>query len=250
MVSIVMLLFAAGTALRRTLGLDLDVESVRAFAEGLGPAAPILFVALVAGRAFLALPSQVVLIVAGLCFGTFVGALVGGCGLMISGLALFLMARYAGRAEIEQRLGPRFGRLLDLAGRRAGALALVLGCAYPIAPLSPIQAAAGLTPMTIPLFVVGAFTGSFVRAATFAYFGDAIVGSSLTALLGATLAFLTILLIPVTFPRGRAWLHEWAQSDEGASAGPPATEAVRRAPADLRRTDPQTASSPPVDAAG
>jgi uncharacterized membrane protein YdjX (TVP38/TMEM64 family) len=248
MVLIVMLLLAAATALRRTLGLDLDVESVRAFADGLGPAAPVLFVALVAGRALLALPSQVVLIVAGLCFGTFVGALVGGTGLMLSGLALFLMARYAGRATIEQRLGPPFGRLLDLAGRRAGALALALGCAYPIAPLSPIQAAAGLTPMTVLLFVLGAFAGSFTRAATFAYFGDALVGSSLTGLVWATLAFLTILLIPLAFPRGRAWLREWARPDEVAVML--ASEAAPRAPTDLRRSDPPAASPPPVDAAG
>ncbi len=102
---------------------------MRAFAESLGPLAPLLFVLVVAARALLWLPSQVVLIAAGLCFGTGLGALVGGAGLMISGTFLFALARYAGRASVDQWVGGKLKALLDFATQRRGAVALALASA-------------------------------------------------------------------------------------------------------------------------
>lgn len=194
--------------LRHSLGLDLAPESVRALGERMGPAGPIIFVGLIAGRLFIGLPSQIVLIAAGICFGTLVGSVVGGVGLMLSGVAVFFAARHAGREAIERRLGPRLGRLLEIGGHRAGALALALGTGYPVAPLSPIQAAAGLTPMSLGLFVPAAFVGGSARAATFAYFGDALGEWSPADLLLASLAFVAIVLIPLCFPQGRAWVRK------------------------------------------
>ena len=194
--------------LRHALGLDLQPESLRALGERMGPAGPILFVGLVAGRVFVGLPSQVVLIAAGICFGTLVGSVVGGLGLMLSGVAAFFAARYAGREAVERRLGPRLGRLLEIGGHRAGALALALGTGYPVAPLSPIQAAAGLTPMSVGLFMPAAFVGGSARAATFAYFGDALGEWSPIHLLLASLAFVAIVLTPLCFPQGRGWVRK------------------------------------------
>jgi len=199
---------ATGGWARERLGIQLSVESVRAFAEGLGPAGPVLFVFVVAGRSLLALPSQVVLIAAGLCFGTSVGALVGGTGLMISGLALFLIARYAGRESIEKRIGPRARRILELASHRTGAATLAIACGYPITPLSPIQAAAGLTPMPVLNFVGAAFIGGAMRAAIFAYFGNALANPSWTSILLAGSLFVLATSIPLAFPAGRSWLRE------------------------------------------
>lgn len=193
--------------LRSSLGVELEVESIRSLAERMGPAGPILFVGLIAGRIFLGLPSQVVLIAAGVCFGTWLGSFVGGVGLMLSGIAAFFAARYAGREAVERRLGPRLGRLLEVGGHRAGAFALALGTGYPIAPLSPIQAAAGLTPMSIGLFIPAAFVGGSARAATFAWFGDAITDWSLRGAVLASLAFAGVVLLPLCFRGGRDWVR-------------------------------------------
>ena len=205
-------LVVIGDWARERLGLELEVESVRAFAEGLGAAGPILFVFLVAGRSLLALPSQVVLIAAGLCFGTLVGTIVGGTGLMISGLVLFLVARYAGRASIEKRVGPRGQRILEFASHRSGAVTLAIACGYPLAPLSPIQAAAGLTRMPIFNFVIAALVGGSIRASIFAYFGNSLVDASWTSLIGAAILFIFAAAVPLAFPRGRAWLREMFRS--------------------------------------
>jgi uncharacterized membrane protein YdjX (TVP38/TMEM64 family) len=207
-VTFVALLALLGGWTRSQLGIQLEVESVRRFAESLGPAGPILFVLLVAGRGALALPSQIVLIAAGLCFGTLVGTIIGGLGLMLSGLMLFLLTRYAGRETVDRRIGLRGRRLLDLATKRSGAFALTFVCGYPIAPLSPMQAAAGLTPMPILYFVTAAFVGGSIRALIFAYFGDALIDADWMNLVLATATFVLVMFLPLAFPRGRTWLRE------------------------------------------
>jgi uncharacterized membrane protein YdjX (TVP38/TMEM64 family) len=203
----VVAVFALGTVLRGRLGIDLDAESVRDYVLGLGPAAPVLFVAIVALRALLGLPSQVVLIAAGLCFGTALGSIIGGAGLMLSGLFLFAVARYAGRDTIERHLGPRVRNVLEFTSRGSGAVAFSLACAYPISPLSPLQAAAGWTPMPITNFFVSTFVGGMVRAGVFAYFGDALTRASWGALLAPLALFAVGVTIPICFPSGRAWLR-------------------------------------------
>jgi uncharacterized membrane protein YdjX (TVP38/TMEM64 family) len=193
---------------RERLGIALDVESVRSFANGLGPMGPFLFVLVVAGRSLLWLPSQVVLVAAGLCFGTLLGAVVGGAGLMLSGLFLFLVARYAGRDVIEKQLGPRVRGLFDFTGRRRGAIAFALACGYPVSPLSPLHAAAGWTPMSIPNFIASAFAGGMIRAAIFAYFGDGLTDASWSSLAAPLLVLAVSITLPLAFPKGRAWLRD------------------------------------------
>lgn len=195
-----------GAQLRSSLGIDFDVESVRAFAEGLGPMGPILFVGVVAMRGLLALPSQVVLIAAGLCFGTAIGTLVGALGLMLSGLAIFLGVRYAGRSSIEKRARTRMGRILDASGHRAGAVAIALGSGYPISPLSAIHATAGLTPMTVGVFMIAAFAGGLIRASIFAYFGNAITEADRTAFVYSAIGLAIVLVVPFLFEGGRRWM--------------------------------------------
>ncbi len=216
----VIVVIVIGSQAREALGIDLNVGSVRRFAEGLGPLGPVLFIGLVAFRSFLALPSQVVLIAAGLCFGTLVGTLVGATGLMLSGLMLFALARYAGQTAIEKQFGRRFGGLLQASGRRAGAFALALGTGYPVSPLSPIHAAAGLTPMPLLLFMLGAFAGGLIRASIFALFGSAITQMSATSLLVASVPFALALVAPLAHPRGRLWLRQIFDRVESADPAP------------------------------
>ncbi|MEM9174400.1 MAG: VTT domain-containing protein [Myxococcota bacterium] len=206
--AILAVVFTAGTILRNQLGIAFEAEAVRDYVLGLGPAAPILFVFIVAGRALLGLPSQLVLIAAGLCFGTGVGALVGGAGLMLSGTAVFAAARYAGRDVIEQRLGDGVQKILNFTSRRTGIVAFSLAFGYPISPLTPLHAAAGWTPMPFANFMTAAFFGGVIRAAVFAYFGNALVEASWTALLAPLAVMALILAIPLAFAEGRAWLRD------------------------------------------
>jgi uncharacterized membrane protein YdjX (TVP38/TMEM64 family) len=132
---------------------------------------------------------------------------VGGAGLMLSGLFLFLVARYAGRDVIEKQLGPRVRGLLDFTSRRRGAVAFALACGYPVSPLSPLHAAAGWTPMPIANFIASAFAGGMIRAAIFAYFGDRLTDASWSSLAAPLLVFAVSITLPLAFPKGRAWLR-------------------------------------------
>jgi len=205
--AVLLAVYAAGGLLRGRLGIEFDAESVRDWVLGLGPSAPLVFVFVVAGRALLGLPSQIVLIAAGLCFGTALGALVGGAGLMISGLFLFGLARYSGRDVIERHLGERVQRILAFTHRRTGVVAFALAFGYPISPLSPLQAAAGWTPIPLVNFGVAAFVGGSIRASIFAYFGDALVEASWGALLAPLGVLAVALAVPLAFAEGRAWLR-------------------------------------------
>ena len=206
-VAAVYAVYAVGTWLRGYLGIEFSAESIRDYVLDLGPLAPIFFVFIVAGRSMLGLPSQVVLIAAGLCFGTWLGALVGGAGLMLSGFALFVAARYAGRDVIEKRLGPRVKHILNFTSRNSGAVAFSLACGYPISPLSPLHAGAGWTPMPLPNFLISAFVGGLIRSAIFAYFGNQLTETSWTALLTPIVLLAIALAIPLGFPTGREWLQ-------------------------------------------
>jgi uncharacterized membrane protein YdjX (TVP38/TMEM64 family) len=199
---------AAGHVLRSRLGIEMNIEAVRALVESMGPMAPILFVFVVAARALLWLPSQVVLIAAGLCFGTGLGALVGGAGLMLSGVFLFALARYAGRDAVERHVGEKGRILLAFTSRRRGAVALALASGYPLSPLSPLQASAGLTAMPLASFVLAAFAGGTIRASTYAFFGSAMLELETRQLVGAVVLVLLVLGLPLALPGGRRWLRE------------------------------------------
>lgn len=205
---------AAGHALRSHLGIEMNVEAVRTFVESMGPTAPLVFIFVVAARTLLWLPSQVVLIAAGLCFGTGLGALVGGAGLMLSGVFLFGLARYAGRDAIERRVGEKGRALLAFTSRRHGAMALAIASGYPLSPLSPLQASAGLTAMPLASFVVAAFAGGTIRASTYAFFGSAMLELGAWKLVGAAVIVLLVLALPLALPGGRRWLRDlFAQTD-------------------------------------
>lgn len=246
--AVIVAVYAAGTALRGRLGIEFDAESVRDYVLALGPTAPILFVFIVAGRSLLGLPSQIVLIAAGLCFGTLIGALVGGAGLMLSGTFLFGIARYAGRDVIEQRLGERVAHVLRFTRRRTGVVAFSLAFGYPISPLSPLHAAAGWTPIPLPNFLLAAFVGGVIRAAVFAYFGDALVEASWGALLSPLAMLALVLMIPLAFAEGRAWVRDVfiGRRTSEAPASTPGPPTTSPAPTTPRRTPP----SPPAAGAG
>jgi len=213
-------LLVAGHALRSRLGIDfeLDADGVRDLTMGLGPAAPLLFVFVVAARTLLWLPSPVVLLAAGLCFGTGLGAVVGGTGLMLSGVLLFGVARYAGRDTIERRVGRRGRKLLELASQRRGAIALALAAGHPLTPLSPLQASAGLTAMPLATFIPAALVGGTLRASTYAFFGDAMVELEGRQLALAVALVLGVVALPLALPSGRRWLRELVSP---SSAPPP-----------------------------
>jgi uncharacterized membrane protein YdjX (TVP38/TMEM64 family) len=205
-------LLGGAMAIRSALGIEWSVEGLRALVERLGVWAPIAFVLLVAFRAPLFLPSQLVLTVGGLCFGAGRGALYGGAGILLAGALAFGLTRWLGAEELRRRLPSGFRRTLEAAGRRGGAAIVALASGYPFGPVTFFHAAAALTSMRFVTFLAAAGVGSLARAATYAWFGSSLVegrwlgSAAAAALLGAP-------LLPLLHPRVRAWVRSQFDAD-------------------------------------
>ena len=58
------------------------------------------------------------------------------------------------------------------------------------------------------MLAAAAFAGGVIRAAVFAYFGNALVDASWTALLAPVAVLGIVLAVPLAFAEGRAWLRD------------------------------------------
>ena len=144
---------AIGWYLRARSGIEWDVETARELVEEMGFWAPGIFILLVAFRLIFLVPSQVMLVAAGVCFGFLWGTIYGAVGLTLSGLMAFGLARYLGGDILRERVPPGLQQALDVASRRTGALVVTIGTAYPIGPLTGYHIGAGLTCMSLSLYL-------------------------------------------------------------------------------------------------
>ena len=101
---VVAAVIAVIAALRRSLGIDFDPQSLEGVVNDMGVWAPLAFVVIVTFRVPLGLPSAIVLVGGGAIFGALPGMLYGAAGILISGLFLFFAARYTGRESIMARM--------------------------------------------------------------------------------------------------------------------------------------------------
>ena len=187
---------------------DLSPEVVRAHLLSLGPAFPLACIGLVAFRSFMGIPSGAALLIVGIAAGTTNGIAYGTLGLLISGTAIFVMARMAGREAVEARTPKRFRHLLELAGERPGVMLVMFGTAYPLGLLTPLHAVAGISSMPFLGFEFAILVGSAVRSATYIYFGSSLVEGQLGPILQATVVLVLALVLPLLFPGTRRWLRD------------------------------------------
>lgn len=204
--AIVALLLGVAFFARTRLGISWDLDGLRGFVEGLGAWAPLAFVGVVTFRTVLFVPSQLALIVGGICFGTAGGTLYGAMGLLASGLLVFVLTRWLGADAVRSRVPAAAQRALAAAGSRGGAVLVAVGTGYPVGNITGYHAAAALTPMRLDVFALAVAAGSLLRAWTYAYFGNAILERSTAELVAIALGVaLAALLLPLLHPRVRLW---------------------------------------------
>ena len=216
--ALVAALLGAAAWLRGSLGLEASPEAVRDAVRSHGVVAPVVFVALLGLRVLVAIPSQVLLIGGGLCFGTVAGTVYGALGLLASGSLTYAITRLAVRDAVRRRVPESILRALDRADSRTGALAVFAGTAYPVGPLSAYHAAAALTSMALPAFLGALLAGGAVRAASYAYFGAQIIDGDPATLAVAAAVLLAIAGLPLLHPRARAFLLRRRGHDNRAEA--------------------------------
>jgi len=210
-------LLGVAITLRRALDIEWTAESIRDFVAGAGVCGPIVYILLFAFRIAILVPSQFMLLAAGILFGATLGTVYGAVGLTISGLINFGLVRFAGADAIRARFPKRFDPALAQSRMGAGAVALATG--YPVGPITAIQLAAAITGMTLATFLFSVLVGALVRAATYSYFGNALLEGQSLFIDGAF--FAAAFVIPLLIPRSRAWLVASFGAERARREAPP-----------------------------
>lgn len=169
------------TALARLAGLGLFVvalflvaaslfglssEGVRDFVDGVGPAAPLVFVAVSAALTVACVPGPLLAGAAGLLFGTALGTPVAIVSATLGATAAATISRRFGAGALDELSGRRLRGLQDwIAGR--GFLAVLYARILPGVPYSLVNYAAGLTRVPLAVFAAATAVGCAPRA--FAY---------------------------------------------------------------------------------
>ena len=195
-----------GHVVRGHLGMELSPTGVQHVVHRLGWYGPLVFLGLVIFRQFLAVPSWLILPAGGLCFGTTLGTVLGGGGLIISGCMKFGLARWAGRSWFRAHFGEPFRRLEHHVDR-LGPVVIGLSTAHPFGILAPFHWGAGLSSVRFAPFVVAMVLGAPVRAFAFSALGATIVDPHSPQCIAVCLGFGAAILLPLAVPavRRRLW---------------------------------------------
>lgn len=193
-----------GIWLQWSHGLPRTPDELRAALAPLGAAGPALFVAAVALRPVLLLPSWLVLAVGGLLFGAFWGTLWSSLGMWLGALATYAIARLLGREAIEVRERGALARF-DHTIARYGAPWLVAWVAMPVTPLTPVFVAAGLSSLTPLRFAAACALGVVPRCALYTFFAASLATGDTHQITLASLLMAAALGLGVW--AGRRWLR-------------------------------------------
>jgi uncharacterized membrane protein YdjX (TVP38/TMEM64 family) len=194
-----------GWYLRASSGIEWNVETARELVEEMGFWGPGIFILLVTFRMIFLLPSQALLVAAGVCFGFFWGTIYGAIGVTLSGLLVFGLVRYLGGDSLQKGVPPGLRQLLDAASRWTGALVVTMGTAYPIGPMTGYHIGAGLTRMSLSFFFWALAVGALMRAALFTFLGSRVAEVGIREAWPAFL-LLALFFLPLLHPGVRSWL--------------------------------------------
>ena len=201
-------LLLAARQLKVQSGIDFSgdvLAQLRDFIAALGWIAPAVYVFVGAFRVFFFIPSWVLLTVAGLAFGAWLGALLGTLGILLSGAVGFLLARFGGRGHVRSFIERRYGSLQRRL-ERAGLALIGMVTAHPAVPMSGVHWAAGLTSLPFAGFCVAVLLGATVRATTLSYLGASFVRLGLGASIALAAALAVVFALPLLHPGLRARL--------------------------------------------
>ena len=201
---------------RMELGIEWSAESIQSTVKRLGVLAPLGFLALVMLRQFMALPSMLVLTSAGLLFGAPLGSVLGGIGITLNALVLFVTARVMGREWVLPRLHARYPDFEDRA-TSTGPFFIAFMTGHPMGVLTPFHFAAGVTRISFAVFIMAVLPSATFRAACYAFLGANILQPGSPRFWVATGVLLVVSLLPLAHPRLRARILRRTRASEGSA---------------------------------
>jgi uncharacterized membrane protein YdjX (TVP38/TMEM64 family) len=152
----------------------------------------------------LPIPQTVVIAALGIVYGTLLGGLLGGFGLVTSGLLGYGLMRTSARRYAQRFVSPRSLHEMEKLFDRSGAWAIILTRSLPHSVPEIMVFLAGLAGMPMRKFLAALTVGSVPTAFSFAAIGAGWAGQPIMVL--AVSYILPILLLPIALylmrPRG------------------------------------------------
>jgi uncharacterized membrane protein YdjX (TVP38/TMEM64 family) len=149
------------------------VDDVRDWVDGIGPLAPLLFVAVSALLTPLMFPGPLLAGASGLLFGTALGFPVTLTAAVLGASLAFTISRYVAGDAVEHLAGARLQALEALVSRR-GFASVFYARVAPGVPYSLVNYAAGLTRIPLAVFAAATALGTAPRAFAYTALGGSI----------------------------------------------------------------------------
>lgn len=206
---LIVILVFVGQQLREQFGVNFSLESAAQFStwiQSLGWIGPLGFLVLVVSRLFIGLSSHIVLILGGIAFGIAGGIIWGALGLTISAAIQYLVARLFTERLREQASGSRYRRIESQISRY-GVAPVFLITAHPLGPQTIVNLAAGILGLPFVRFLLAIAMSTPIRAGFYAVLGASVLSLAWEQILTITLALVVVALLPLAFPKVRAFLR-------------------------------------------
>lgn len=196
--AVIVAIGTVGHLLRTSLGLG-SLAELQEAVDRLGWFGPVLFLGLVIFRQVLAVPAGLILPVGGLCFGALGGTVLGGVGLIVSGMGKFAIARSLGRDLVRRKFGAQL-EWFETRIERLGPMVIGISTAHPFGILSPFHWAAGLSSLSFASFAVALVLGAPVRAFAYSVFGSTLTDTDSDSFVLASAVLIAIIVVPLAIP--------------------------------------------------
>ena len=131
-----------------------------------------LFIAIMAIQGLLVpIPSEIVLLAAGIIWGFIMGGIMGVIGSMAAAIVCYYVSKRGGRPVAEKFVGESALNMADDLIQKYGTGAIVVARFLPFVAFDPISYASGLVEMDVKKYSLGTFLGSIPRAFFYSWLG-------------------------------------------------------------------------------
>lgn len=138
----------------------------------IGPFGFLLFLGFMAVQAIiLAIPSELVMVTAGMVWGWLVGGILNILGGMVAAIVLFYLARRGGKPFVVKSVGEKTYKVIDNFITKYGFWAVLIGRMVPFVPLDLISTVSGVVEIKWRDYLIGSAIGVVIRGFFYAWIG-------------------------------------------------------------------------------
>jgi uncharacterized membrane protein YdjX (TVP38/TMEM64 family) len=155
------------------LGAGPVLENALDGIRGLGPLAPVAFIAIYIAACVLFLPGSILTIGAGVIFGVVRGTIYVSIAATLGATAAFLVGRYLARDWVARKIegNPKFKAIDEAVGREGWKIVLLTRLS-PVFPFNLLNYAYGLTRVTLRDYVFASWAGMIPGTILYVYIGS------------------------------------------------------------------------------